>query len=75
MLFRSGTGLTTGGSSATNSGGTSLTTGGSSVANSGASSPKTGDPSATNSGSAGAQNISINITQPYIVVNIWKRTA
>ncbi len=71
----SGTGLTTGGSSATNSGGTSLTTGGSSVANSGASSPKTGDPSATNSGSAGAQNISINITQPYIVVNIWKRTA
>lgn len=71
----SGTGLTTGGSSATNSGGTSLTTGGSSVANSGVSSPKTGDPSATNSGSAGAQNISINITQPYIVVNIWKRTA
>lgn len=71
----SGTGLTTGGSSAANSGGTALTTGGSSAANSGNASPKTGDPSAANSGSAGAQTISINITQPYIVVNIWKRTA
>lgn len=53
--------LTTNGSSATNSGGSgTLTSNGASTAN---------------SESAGSQNISVNVTQPYIVVNIWKRTA
>lgn len=51
--------LTIGGSSASDGSGT-LTSNGAST---------------SNSGSAGSQNISVNVTQPYIVVNIWKRTA
>lgn len=59
--------------------------------NTSASSPGTGTPSnnstssagstttsaasSGSSGSAGAQTISVNILQPYIIVNIWKRTA
>ena len=59
--------------------------------NTSASSPGTGAPSnnstssagstttsaasSGSSGSAGAQTISVNVTQPYVVVNIWKRTA
>ena len=72
----SGTGLNTGGSSASNSGNSSPATGGSSAANSGGSGTLTSSAASTaNSGSAGAQTISVNVTQPYIVVNMWKRTA
>lgn len=53
-----------------------MTTKGSSAANSGGSGTLTSNNASTaNSGSAGSQNISVNVTQPYIVVNIWKRTA
>lgn len=69
-------GLTTGGSSAANSGNSSPATGGSSAANSGGSGTLTsGNASASSSGSGGAQTISVDVTQPYIVVNMWKRIA
>ena len=72
----SGTGLNTGGSSAANSGNSSPATGGSSAANSGGSGTLTSSAASTaNSGSAGAQTISVDVTQPYVVVNMWKRTA
>lgn len=72
----SSTGLTTGGSSAANSGNASPSTGGSSATNSGGSGTLTSSGSSSaNSGSAGAQTISVDVTQPYIVVNMWKRTA
>ena len=64
----SGTGLTTGGSSAANSGNSSPATSGSGPLTSSAA-------SAANSGSAGAQTISVDVTQPYVVVNMWKRIA
>lgn len=72
----SATGLNTGGSSASSSGNSSPATGGSSAANSGGSGTLTSSDSSTaNSGSAGAQTISVDVMQPYIVVNMWKRTA
>ena len=72
----SGTGLNTGGSSAANSGNSSPATGGSSAANSGGSGTLTSSAASTaNSGSAGAQTISVDVTQPYVGVNMWKRTA
>lgn len=72
----SGTGLNTGGSSASNSGNSSPATGGASAANSGGSGTLTsGSASTANSGSAGAQTIAVDVTQPYIVVNMWKRIA
>lgn len=55
---------------------TSLTTNGSSASNSGGSgSLKTNAASASNSGSGGSHTASVNVIQPSIVVNMWKRTA
>ena len=68
--------MTTNGASVGSSGNASPATGGASSANSGGSGTLTsGNASASSSGSGGAQSIAVDVTQPYIVVNMWKRTA
>lgn len=70
------TGLKTGGSSSGSSGAATPGTGGPSKGRSGGSGAMTTNgASRSSSGTAGAQTIAVDVTQPYIVVNMWKRIA
>ena len=70
------TGLKTGGASSGSSGAATPGTNGPSNGRSGGSGAMaTNGASRSSSGTAGEQTITVDVTQPYIVVNMWKRIA